>query len=369
MDDEDLKGLEREIEAAIDRLFVEKGGKAEQNEGSIPPFSNVFSHKEREMEYQTVPKIPLPPISSKPLERLEALLLSLEWEITKENIIKIGEEIAKLQKEWQRTHEISAVLQRMGDVITFMIQNEEKIGPHLIRLLTDAKETIKLLLRKEETEDLPIYKKLAQLGIEARFSCLEEFREVKPKRIEEVKKPPLARSEVSEEVLKRIDLLSERVDKLIEKFDHHLSLHEKVSKVTTPPKDGSSSKTSVTIFKTGDRLFGVESENVLSLFKVPASFHYKMNQLKTFRLKGLEVRVVNLGDFFSIPEMDQEGEKQVLILKKDGEYKGVVMDKVLGRLYGPLEQPGEWDEHLVGLIRWTYEGFPIKVPILNFTKL
>ncbi len=372
LEDEELKGLEREIDAAVDRLFVEKGRRAEKAEEPAPPLSSVFQEKESKETWQMVPPVSVTPLPSKPFEKLETLLLSLEWEISKENLRNAMEEILKLRKEWERSPEISTLLLRMASVLKVMMQNEEQIGPHLIRFLLDTKETIKLLLRKEEGEDLAIYKKLAQAGIEARFACLEEVREArKLEKSEPPKESSLTRPELSEEVLKRIEILSERMDQLVKKLDHHLSLHEKVGvEIRTPSEDRVSSKKRVTVFKTGERLFGVESEKVFRLFKVPTSLQHKMSHLKKFQVKGLEVKIIPLGTFFSLPEMDRVGgEQQVLILKDDSEYKGILMNRVLSRLYGPLEPSGELNEYLLGMIRWTYEDLPIKVPILNLRKL
>ncbi len=372
IEEEELKGLEREIDAAVDRLFVEKGRRVEKVEESAPLFPGVFREKESKGTWQMVPPVSVSPLPSKPFEKLETLLLSLEWEISRENLRNAQEEILKLRKEWAGSQEISTLLHRMESVLKVMMQNEEQIGPPLIRFLLDTKETIKLLLRKEEDEDLAIYKKLAQAGIEARFACLEEVRETrKPEKLEGPKESSLARPELSEEVLKRIEILSERMDQLVKKLDHHLSLHEKGDKeIRTPSEDRVSSKKRVTVFKIGERLFGVESEKVFSLFKVPTSLQHKMSHLKKFQLKGLEVKVVSLGTFFSLPEMDRVGgEQQVLILKDDSEFKGILMNRVLSRLYGPLEPSGELNEYLLGMIRWTYEDLPIKVPILNLRKL
>lgn len=373
IEDEELKGLEREIDAAVDRLFVEKGRKAEKIEDSAPPFSGFLREKESKEEWQMAPPVSVSPLPSKPFEKLETLLLSLEWEISRENLRNAKEEVLRLRKEWEgRTPEISTLLHRMASVLNVMMQNEEQIGPHLIRFLLDTKETMKLLLRKEEGEDIAIYKKLAQAGIEARFSCLEEVREArKPEKMEEgYGESVLVKSELSEEVLRRLEILSERMDQLVKKLDHHLSLHEKVGvEIGTPSREGVSSKKRVTVFKMGERLFGVESDKVFSLFKVPTSLQHKISHLKKFQLKGVEVKIIPLGTFFSLPEMDRAGVEQILILKDDSEYKGILMNRVLSRLYGPLEPSGELNEYLLGMIRWTYEDLPIKVPILNFKKL
>ncbi|MDO9351060.1 MAG: chemotaxis protein CheW, partial [Deltaproteobacteria bacterium] len=119
----------------------------------------------------------------------------------------------------------------------------------------------------------------------------------------------------------------------------------------------------------GEKLFGVESDKVFKLFKVSSPLCNKMIHFGNVRVKGLEVRMIDLGKSFSVSGEDQEEERQVLILKGDGEYKGLMMDRVLNRLSGPLEQAGESNEYLLGMIRWTYEDLPVKVPILDFEKL
>jgi chemotaxis protein histidine kinase CheA len=308
---------------------------------------------------------------------LETHLLSLEWEITRENLGRTVEQVLTLREDFKEAPDISVVLNRMVRVLNYMIQNEEGIRPHLIQFLLDSKETIKLLMRKEMGDDINIYKKLAHAGLDARFSCLEELREVQsqtpsvkvkvPERKEEA---PLMRPELSEEIIKRMESFSERLDKMIEKMDQHLSAHERLTESPGAwPGNESPLKTRVTVFKKGERLFGVESDKVMKLFKVPSHLCKKMIELRKVRLKGLEVRMIDLENLFPTPAEDQEEERQVLVLKGDEEFKGLMMDRVLNRLSGPLEQGGEFNEYLLGMIRWTYQDLPIKVPILDFGKL
>jgi chemotaxis protein histidine kinase CheA len=321
----------------------------------------------------------LTPSASRPIEKLETQLLSLEWEITKENLGRTVEEVIALWKGFKETPDISAILNRMVRVLNYMIQNEEGIQPHLIRFLLDSKETIKLLMRKEAEGDIDIYKKLAHAGIEARFLGLGELQEVKSKPSsvktgmdEEKAGASLMRPEQMEKIIQGMESFSERLDKMIEKMNQHLSAHERPMPIETPavrPGNGRPLKMKVTVFKTGEKLFGVESDKVFKLFKVPSPLFKKMIHLRNVRLKGLEVRMINLGKFFSVSGEDHEEERQVLILKGDEEYKGLMMDRVLNRLSGPLEQAGGSNEYLLGMIRWTYEDLPVKVPILDFEKL
>jgi hypothetical protein len=67
----------------------------------------------------------------------------------------------------------------MEEILNHMIKNEENIQPPWIKFLLDSKETIKLLMRKETDGEINIYKQLAHLGIDARFSRLEGIRNTK----------------------------------------------------------------------------------------------------------------------------------------------------------------------------------------------
>jgi chemotaxis protein histidine kinase CheA len=375
--EEDLKGLEKEIDAAVDLLFVEKGGEPLKSGSASPPLPEAFQKMKREVEWEMGPLAPLTPSASRPIEKLETQLLSLEWEITKENLGRTVEEVIALWKGFKETPDISAILNRMVRVLNYMIQNEEGIQPHLIRFLLDSKETIKLLMRKEAEGDIATYKKLVHAGIEARFLGLEGLHEVKSKppsvkveALQEKAETSLMRPELSEKILQRMESFSERLDKMIEKMNQHLSAHERpIETLAVRPGNGRPLKMKVTVFKTGEKLFGVESDKAFKLFKVPSPLCKKMIHFGNVRLKGLEVRMIDLGKFFSVSGEDQEEERQVLILKGDGEYKGLMMDRVLNRLSGPLEQAGESNEYLLGMIRWTYEDLPVKVPILDFEKL
>lgn len=375
--EEDLKGLEKEIDDAVDLLFVEKGGEPLKSGSANPPLPGAFQEMKREVELEMVPPAPLTPSASRPTEKLETQLLSLEWEITKENLEKTVEEVLALWKGFKETPDISTVLNRMVRVLNYMIQNEEGIQPHLIRFLLDSKETIKLLMRKEAEGDIAIYKKLAHAGIEARFSSIEGLHEVqsKPSSVktevsEEKVGAFLMRPELTEKIIQKMESFSKRLDEMIEKMNQHLSAHEKpIETPSVRPQNGRPLKMKVTVFKTGEKLFGVENDKVFKLFKVPIPLCKKMIHFGNVRLKGLEVKMIDLGKYFSVSGENHEEERQVLILKADEEYKGVMMDRVLNRLSGSLEQGGAYNEYLLGMIRWTYEDLPVKVPILDFEKL
>lgn len=376
--EDDLKGLEKEIEAAVDRLFVEKGAKPSFTQPSLESARPEISmEKEKEAERELIPTIP--PLASQPakiLDDLETHLFSLEWEITQTNLEKTMDQVLHLKEEFKDSPELPSVLQRMAKVLTFMTQNQEKIRPHLLQFLFDSKETLKLLMRKDGGSDLDTYKKLALAGIEARFSCLEEFQDIPavrhpvkvemPQETQEVPNP----SELYGALLQRMEIFSEKLDQLVDRMDRHLSTHAAISErsISPTPPDRSPSKTKVTLFKIGERLFGVESDRIEKLFKVPQILSKKIVQQKRLRLKELDIHMVDLENIFCIPSEEGDEEKQVLVFKVNGEYKGILMDGVLNRLSGPLEESGEYNEYVQGMMRWTYQDLPIKIPILDLRK-
>jgi hypothetical protein len=192
--EEDLKLLEEEIDSAVDRLFVPKQGEAAEGSSVESPLLRPSSRvgespkafttpsfepmdpsilelsSEMEKSLGPVPEPPLvqdepvrwgeslqinqpvgkeepmrmeeprpvPPAAvSAPdtLEKLETQLLSLEWEITKENLERTSREVLALKEGWGGGAEASPVLGLMGKVLDIMMHQGESISPRLINFL------------------------------------------------------------------------------------------------------------------------------------------------------------------------------------------------------------------------------------------
>ncbi|MDI7258746.1 MAG: hypothetical protein QME90_02365 [Thermodesulfobacteriota bacterium] len=376
MGEEELKGLESEIDAAVDRLFVEKKAGSIKSSWMETPLSETFQETEKPFEWESSPQAPIPPSSPTPIEKLETQILSLEWEITKESLEKTMEEVVVFGKTLKETPDLSSVLNRMVMVLDHMIKNKESIQPHFIKFLLDSKETVKLLMRKEMEGDIGIYKKLAYSGIEARFFGLDGLKESKAKQYSftagrnegRAGAPPIG-SEKLERITREMDLLLKKMDEMMNKMTQRLSVHQRMMESHPEPFTGRKRMTvKVTVFKTGEKLFGVESDKVFRLFKVPDHLYRKFIQLPKIRINDLEAKIIDLRKFFPVSGEDQEGEKQILILKGDGEFKGLMIDRVLKRLSAPLDKSDETEEYLLGMVRWNDGGLPMEIPILDFKK-
>jgi len=427
--EEDLKELEAEIDSAVDRLFVSKKGtvieplptesprlepstesKAEVTGDSLSSLDSMESSifelsseiekslgamdesapqpEERpKLEPESVPSlIPAPPKAPEPssppksLEKLESQLLSLEWEITKENLDETRSEIVILQHAFQEESDILSVLGFMEKVLKRMITQGEKIGPPLMKFLMDSKETIKLFLKKETNEEMDLYRRLAYEGIQARFSCFEgplispePMGPPRPVEKVDLVQAASAGPKMVEELSNALGDYFGRVDERFKKIDEHLSgLNEWIrnaSEELIRRRSTSTPSVHVTVFKVDGRYFAVPSEKVFKLFKVPASFHDRLSNQQRIRLKDFEMKIVDLKTLLSLPEGKSEGERRILIVRDDGEYKGFLIDNVLDRLSTYLAAPGGHEVYASGVIQWTYQHQPMEIPLLNVARL
>jgi chemotaxis signal transduction protein len=418
MGEEDLKGLEEEIDDAVDRLFVErKKGVAESflmdSPVSEPPLKSpatepslkspnyepsIFEpdlepsapepilktsfletsyelEKDFDLESHSKPS-PGPVPFLKSIEKMEAQLLSLEWEITDEKLKKTREEVLALRELLKQKADLSSILSGMEKVLNHMIKNQENIRPPWIRFLLDSKETIKLLMRKETEGEINIYKQLSYLGIEARLSCLEGMKQSKMIQPSLGKGEPVEKGEVPspsekkiEDMSNRMNLFMDKVEEILKTMKQQISkLEETTQKVPPPSLEASSKPVSVTVFKVDEKLFGVESEKVFKLFKVPNTFQEKYSEQPKIRLRDFEVKMVDLKKILALPGREPKEEIRILTVKDNGGYKGFLVDQVLKKLSAPPERGEEGGEYFSGVIHSTYQEQMVEIPILDLKK-
>jgi len=420
--EEDLKGLEEEIDDAVDRLFVEKKRGGLENllmdsqllepslkspvlesatkpptlepplkslvlEPSIqspdlePPVKSSLSEPSYEFEKMfdlesSPPPPPVPVPFLKSIEKMEAQLLSLEWEITEEKLEKTKEEILALRELMKQKTDITSILTCMDKVLAHMIKNGENIRPPWIKFLLDSKETIKLLMRKETEGEINIYKQLASYGIEARFSSLEGMKETKTIQPTFGKGEGIEKAGISVPGEKKIEDMSNKLSVFMEKAeDIFKTLKQQISKLeeaTQRPPDPSLEArplpVTITIFKIDEKLLGVESAKVFKLFKVPNTFQEKYSKQQKIRLRDLEVKMVDLRKILSIQGGRPKGEIRILAVKDNGGYKGFMIDQVLKKLSTTSDRSGEVGEYFSGVIHSIYQEEPVEIPILDLKK-
>ena len=317
-----------------------------------------------------------PPPVLKSIDKMEAQLLSLEWEVTKANIEKTKEEVLALREDVEGETETIRVLNLMEKVLMDMLNNEKNIDPSLIKFLLDSKETIKLLMNKETDQEINIYKQLAYTGIEARFDGLEGLKETKslPQRLTvsdetEGKEIPLMGKKKIDQMVDQWNRFSEKLDDLSIKMDQHFSkLNQMVEKTAERPIETKPASVHITVIKVDEKLFGVESEKVLKLFKVPDTFCDQYAHRQKIRLKEFEVKVVDLNKIFSIQGGERKRETKILTVKENGEYKGLMVDGVLKKLSTQQDLIRGEEEYFLGMIHSIYQEQRVEIPILDLKK-
>jgi chemotaxis protein histidine kinase CheA len=375
--EDEIKSLEEEIDLAVDRLFVEKTRELAES----PSMESQSVRATYEMGKSVVeeplhaPSEPLPFL--KPLDKVETQLLSVEWEITKEGLEKTRREIINFRSTLKEKPDIVSVLNLMEKVLNHMLKNETNIHPLLIKFLLDSKETIKLLMKKETIPEIKIYKRLAFEGIEARFSYLEKPKDTQVQPLsasssEEVTKPEIPVEEWNkiEEMLNKMNLFSEKMEPILKKIEQQLSTLEQLTgKSQEPIIETRHPPVDITIFKIDEKLFGVKSDNILRLFKIPNTFYDKYSHQQTIRLKDFDVRMIDLKKILSIQGGAPKKEIKLILLKDNGGYKGLIVEQVLKRLSTQSEFESGAGEYFLGTIQWRYHEHPLEIPILDIKKL
>jgi hypothetical protein len=336
---------------------------------------NLPSEKNLDLETTPRPSSPLLQFS-KSIDNMEAQLLSLEWEISEEKLKKTREEILALRELLKQKPELASILSDMEKVLGHMIENEENIRPSWIKILLDSKETIKLLARSEKEGEINIYKQLAYLGIEARFSSLEGLEEskgaqpslVKGEAIEKADHAPLGEKKI-EDMSNKINSFMVNVEEMFRTMKQQISrLEETTRKSAAPPVEVIPKTVNITIFRIDKKLFGVESEKVFKLFKVPSTLQKRYSNQDKIQFKDFELKMINLSKTLAIPGGEPKGETRILALKDNGGYKGFMVDQIVKKVSAPSEKEGRAGEYFSGIIHSTYQERSVEIPILDLRK-
>jgi chemotaxis signal transduction protein len=125
----------------------------------------------------------------------------------------------------------------------------------------------------------------------------------------------------------------------------------------------------VIVFEVDKRLFGVESGKVFKLFKVPNRPDERYLNQQKVRLREFETRIIDLRKILSMEGRGENQEVRILMVRDNGEYKGLMVDQVIKSLSGCEETNQEKGEYFSGAIHWTYQDHAVDIPILDLKKL
>jgi chemotaxis protein histidine kinase CheA len=304
----------------------------------------------------------------------------LEWEISHDKLKKTREEVGTLRESLKQRKDIASILGFMGSVLDQMIADEEAIHPESIKFLLDAKDTIKLSFEREGEKEFEIYRQLAIEGIEARFRGLGGTKKafaappstsaVEPasEKISAEKTP--AEWKKMEELLAHWNHFIEKAENLLRRIDLRFSELEKRNDAPLS-RSGKETLTSmdITVFKSYGKLYGVESQKIMKLYKVPPSFEERYGDQPKVRVKDKDVTLIDLKKTFPEESWLPAETSRLLMVQEGEEFKGLIVEEVLKRIISSLSDRGENGKPLLGLIHWNYQTHPVDVPILDVKRL
>ncbi len=121
---------------------------------------------------QTAPaeKPPLEEKLPKGLESLEVEVLSLEWEFSPETLKRVIAALGALKAAYRDDESLLKVVDMMGKVCLYLLNDEKSITPEALRFLQDGKEVIKYLTTDKGEQS--VFKNLVVEGINSHFQLL-----------------------------------------------------------------------------------------------------------------------------------------------------------------------------------------------------
>jgi len=173
-----LREFDREIETAIDFLFVDQKKEKQKKEDGV-----VFDDTgEERTETKAVKSISSPPEMiettglgidpAKYFESLDAHLLSLEWEIDPAVLKEIQTELELLSQIYKQDRSITPIIDTMINLVKKLIENTDNITPDLMSFLRQSGETLKWLVKKKEESET--IRNLVSLGLRTKIDFLKK---------------------------------------------------------------------------------------------------------------------------------------------------------------------------------------------------
>ncbi|MBW2040258.1 MAG: hypothetical protein JRI46_11850 [Deltaproteobacteria bacterium] len=372
----DLTDLEREIEGAVDKLFVEKKRQA----GPVVQPKEVHPSP-------TAPPIKegrvLSPELRDKLEEVEAQLLTLEWDISSKHINKAINLIQDLRKLPYGGDEFKAVAILIQKVLYQLLLDESKLTPHALKFLQKSWKVVKGMT--DERFSFEIDKKTLVRELTVEFQRLKIEEEVPKERIvtrrppeeerisiEEkiVTKRPLKEARISFEEIKR---LMDRIQKLEAVLDNErkrwenihkeiisykadlqrilkaeelrkepeeeeiVELDERLERGSYQPSDFAPQQPlrvptmAISLFEASEALFGLPDDHIVRSFPVKkwvADFFIESGKVK---LKDREISLLNPFQVFRLKPSTEENPLVLLVKGRDDNPAAVIVDQAISR--------------------------------------
>ena len=289
----------------------------------------------------------------KDVETLEVELLSLEWEFNPETIKRIIAALGGLKAAYRDDDILLQVINMMGKVSLYLLNDEKSVTPEALRFLQDGKEIMKFLITEKEQT---IFKSLVTEGITSHFHQLGlgggEKREKVPeglmqKLCVDLERDRMRLYEGQEHLVKALRQFEERKEELI--FDDGLrGIRDELERIQGYLKSslGHLGHLSdqlqrelfgeklyggerVLLVETHNRIFGIPSGSVVKSYALPEDYARTVALRNSITLKGKSIPLVRLADLFNLGATPKRVPRGVVLVGKGNQIVALLVDRVL----------------------------------------
>ncbi len=402
MNRDDIEDMDEEIESAVDSLFVEEGAdsgfelggveksipeqaelipdispevmegslgreefgepplEAEPIEEEIVPSSEEAEPIEEEMAPSAEEAEPMekPPREEEKLpkgvEALEVEVLSLEWEFSGEILKRIISALGGLKAAFRDDDSLLKVIDMMGKVSLYLLNDEKSITPEAMRFLQDGKEVIKFLTTNKGEQT--IFKNLVVEGINSHFQLLglgkgsrrDEARDkILQKLCSDLEKHRMRLSDGEDRLERALNRVKGMKEELI--FDDGIrGLSDELEMIQGYLRNclgrlGDISEQfqseifgqrlygaeRVLLVETQNRIFGIPSNSVIKSYALSDGFAKNIILQDSITLKGKRIPMVKLSKVFNLAMTGVGKPQGVVLVGERDQMIAVLVDRVL----------------------------------------
>ena len=401
MNRDDIEDMDEEIESAVDSLFVEEGAdrgfgqgggeksipeqaepipdispevmeeslgreefgdlplEAEPIEEEMTPALEEAEPIEEEMvpaveEAEPMEKPPEEERLPKGVETLEVEILSLEWEFSGEILRKIISALGGLKAAFRDDESLLKVIDMMGKVSLYLLNDEKSITPEAMRFLQDGKEVIKFLTTDKGEQT--IFKNLVVEGINSHFQLLglgkgprrdEAQDQILQKLCSDLERHRMRLSDGEDRLEKALNRMKGMKEELI--FDDGIrGLSDELEKIQGYLRSclgrlGDISEQfqseifgqrlygaeRVLLVETQNRIFGIPSNSVIKSYALSDGFAKNIVLQDSITLKGKRIPMVKLSKVFNLAMTGVGRPQGIVLVGKRDQMIAVLVDRVL----------------------------------------
>ncbi len=290
----------------------------------------------------------------KGVETLEVELLSLEWEFNSEILKKIIAALGGLKAAYRDNDSLLEIINMMGKVSLYLLNDEKSITPEALRFLQDGKEVIKFLTM--EKGELLIFKNLVVEGINSHFQLLgldrgarkgEAPDEIFQKLCSDLEKDRMRLFEGENRLGRALHQFKNMKDELL--FDDGMSgLSDELERIQGSLRScfgglGDISEQfqrkifgqrlygvqRVLLVETQNRIFGIPSDSVMKSYTLADDYAENIASQDSITLKGKRIPLVKLSRVFNLGMTRVKRSQGIVLAGERNQIIAILVDRVL----------------------------------------